>query len=292
MKIDIIVPTYNRPDDIKKFVTEIQKQTFTDFKVYIIDDCGDIEVDHLIPKGDDRFIFERLAKNGGQTVARNIAISKGNGEIIVSLDDDAWFLNESALEIVADKFQSNSSLGCLMFDINEPNSDFISNRLGLKDNTELSNHITCGCAYSRKAFGNDIRFNEVLHSGAEETDISLKLIRKGYKIYFTDKVKVFHNYLPGNRTKQWYLNLRYNITRNDMLIVLLFFPTVKIIPYLFGKYFSHIKFSITNKKHPFSATIYTLFSFFGFLSRLKYSLVNRRALTIEQFEYWKNNRYW
>ncbi len=31
--IDIIVPTYNRPDDIIKFVVEIQKQTYSDYHV-------------------------------------------------------------------------------------------------------------------------------------------------------------------------------------------------------------------------------------------------------------------
>lgn len=48
--IDIIVPTYNRPNEIKKFVKEISKQNLLNFKVYIIDDYGEEDVEVSIPK--------------------------------------------------------------------------------------------------------------------------------------------------------------------------------------------------------------------------------------------------
>ena len=120
MSIDIIVPTYNRPNDIKKFISEITKQTYSDYKVYIIDDCSDKDISHLIPDN-KHFYYERLSKNIGQTGARNIAIKKGNGDIIISLDDDAWFLDNSAFENIEKLFSNNNNTGCFLFNIEEPN---------------------------------------------------------------------------------------------------------------------------------------------------------------------------
>ena len=148
--IDIIVPTYNRPQDIEKFVFEIQKQSFKDFHVYIVDDCGQTPIEHLIPKDSGHFTYMRLPENKGQAYARNIAIERGNGDIIVSLDDDAWFEHEDVLSLIPAYFQNYPQLGCLMFDVRTPQDDYISKGHNISDGQLIGSHITCGCTYSRR----------------------------------------------------------------------------------------------------------------------------------------------
>ena len=70
--IDIIVPTYNRPKDIEKFIVEIKKQDFNEYHVIIVDDCGDLPIEHLIPKNDANFTYIRLEKNQGQAAANHM----------------------------------------------------------------------------------------------------------------------------------------------------------------------------------------------------------------------------
>jgi glycosyltransferase involved in cell wall biosynthesis len=290
--IDIIVPTYNRPEDIKKFVIEIQKQTYKNYHVIIIDDCSKEEIEHLIPKNNPCFTYIKLPKNKGQAFARNVGIEKGNGDIIVSLDDDAWFENEDGLGLVLEYFAKYKKLGCLMFDFRTPGDDYLSTTYSIKNDGDLTgSHVTCGCAYSRKALKDINGFGGYLHSGAEETDITLKLISKGYELRFSKKIKVFHNYIPSIRNNKWYRKLRFNSTRNDLMIVMMRYPLKYIIPYLFGKFFSHILF-ICKDKRDFAITIlYTISAFPAALLKLPIVLKNRSAVSVEDFRTWLKLRW-
>lgn len=290
--IDIIVPTYNRPDDIKKFVEEISKQSLRDFHVIIVDDCSTEIIKHLIPNNDSRYSYIRLKENRGQAFARNVAIEAGTGDIIVSLDDDAWFENANALEKLKDLFQDFPEMGCLMFNVRTPNDDYLSAIHNICSSNQLiGSHITCGCAYTRKALLDIGCFSGFLHSGAEETDISLRLIEKKYEIRFSTEIRVFHNYLPKIRTKSWYRQLRYNTTRNDLLIVIMRYPFTKIIPYFFGKYFSHIKYSLTNKRDRFIVGICTILAMPGALLKMHIALKLRKPININAFNDWIKIRW-
>ena len=290
--IDIIVPTYNRPNDIEKFVLEIQKQNFKDYHVFIIDDCGPEQIEHLIPKNDSRFSYFRLPENKGQAFARNIAIEKGVGEIIVSMDDDAWFENENAFSHLNDYFKKYSNLGCLMFDVRTPQEDYLSKIHAIStDGQIIGSHITCGCAYSRKALMEIEGFGGYLHSGAEETDVTLKLIEKGYDLRFALLIPVFHNYIPGIRSKRWYRMLRFNTTRNDLLIVVMRYPLVYVLPYFFGKYFSHVLFSVKFNRDRIAAAFYTLLSLPAAIIKLPQAIMHRKALSVHDFNRWIKIRW-
>ena len=110
ISIDIIVPTYNRLADIHKFVDEILAQTYPAFTVYIVDDCGDCDLNWLVHY-DVKIHYIRLQKNQGQSSARNVAIKMGKGDIVVSLDDDAWFLDDKeALTKLAERFMKSDKI--------------------------------------------------------------------------------------------------------------------------------------------------------------------------------------
>src|SRR5690606_14447250 len=117
---DIIVPTFNRDTEIRKFVEEIRKQKNGQYEVIILDDHGDISPERHVPKDDSRFKFIRLTKNVGQSKARNIGIKEGLSDIVVSLDDDAWFIDDDALSRLEKYFQRYPDLGCVMFDVLTP----------------------------------------------------------------------------------------------------------------------------------------------------------------------------
>lgn len=290
LSIDIIVPTYNRLDDIRVFVEEILKQTHPNFNVYIVDDFGACDLSWL--KGyNEKIHYTRLSENQGQASARNVAIKKGKGDVIVSLDDDAWFYEDKdALKKVSEYFQNSSNIGCLMFDILEPEKKWLSEIRNLKEGEEIGSHITCGCAYPRTALEEIKGFNEFFHSGAEESDISLKLIFAGYQLIFGKKIRVFHNYNGSERSRKWYNKVRYNTTRNDLLIVLMYFPFLPGIKYFFGKYLSHLKFSLLNRRikrfDQLTAFFYTFIVIFVIPFYIKRIVINRKGLSKKDFRKW------
>jgi len=290
--IDIIVPTYNRPKDIEKFVHEIQKQTYEDFHVIIVDDCSVETIENLIPPNHTKFTYVKLQENKGQAYARNVALEIGKGGIIVSLDDDAWFENADALSLIKEYFDLYQKLGCLMFDVRTPQDAFLSEIHSInEDAKKIGSHITCGCAYTRDALNSIGGFGGYLHSGAEETDVTLRLIAKGFELRFAKQIKVFHNYLPGIRSKKWYRKLRFNTTRNDLMIVMMRYPTIYIIPYLFGKYFSHVFYSYKNNRDSFIVGFYTLIALPAAILKMPIIFRNRLALNVTEFKNWIKIRW-
>tara|TARA_R110000796_G_scaffold28509_4_gene77924 strand:- start:31 stop:900 length:870 start_codon:yes stop_codon:yes gene_type:complete len=289
MKIDIIVPTYNRPNDVVKFVEELRKQTYLDYKVYIIDDCSTSDLKSLIPENDLHYYYERLENNSGQAYARNYAASLGNGDIIIFLDDDAFFVDSNGIELVAKTFEENEDIGFTMFNIKEPNRKWLNERKALNDFQEIGNFIACGCAFRRKAFDNCGGFKKEFHSYAEETDISMQLIKKSEKLVFVSNIKVFHNYNPGERNKIWIKRFKYNSVRNDLAIVLTRYPKIFVIPNYVGKVISHVLYTITSEKYIF-LNIKCIFkgavASFALAQKLK-----RDPLTIKQYKYWKSIRF-
>jgi len=282
--IDIIVPTYNRPQDLKNFICEIQKQTYPNLNIWIIDDHGHDSIKELIPE-DKKYIYVRLPENKGQAYARNIPLASSRSEIIISMDDDAWFENDNdALYKIADYFNAYPDMGCLMFNIATPLTGYNKN---LTKGEERALHVTCGCAYRRTALDLIGGFSGFLHSQAEETDISLKIIAANFKIRFAPEIEVFHNFNPHTRSQKWYRYVRHNTARNDLLIVVMRYP-LKLVPvYLIGKYINHIRFDLKNKKN--WVACYLMFSIIiGFLFKLPQAVKLRKPISIEKFNYWRN----
>lgn len=291
VSIDIIVPTYNRPKDIGKFIEEIQKQNIENFKVFIIDDHGDEDISHLIPKNSSKFHYYRLEKNSGQAYARNYALKIGKSPIVIFMDDDAWFLQKDALERIIHYFSTKIDLGCLMFNILEPNRDWLSNRNNIEDGAELAEFIACGVAFKRDAIELIGGFSSFLHSYGEETEISMRLIDANYKLYFGKKIEVFHNYIPDTRNRIWKNRFIHNTVRNDLLIIFIRYPIIFILPYLVFKPLSHVKYYLTKKQFNVNNLIQILKGVFSFILLIPYACKHRQSVSIQSFNYWRKNRF-
>ena len=89
--IDIIMPVYNTPiDDLKRCLSSIERQTFKDYKVYIIDDGSFDEVRNFLDeyaKDKENCIVKHVV-NGGVSRARNIGIDSSSAEYLTFVDSD------------------------------------------------------------------------------------------------------------------------------------------------------------------------------------------------------------
>lgn len=89
--IDIIMPVYNTPiDDLKRCLSSIERQTFKDYKVYIIDDGSLDDVRSFLDeyaKDKENCIVKHVV-NGGVSRARNIGIDSSSAEYLTFVDSD------------------------------------------------------------------------------------------------------------------------------------------------------------------------------------------------------------
>jgi len=285
--VDIIVPTYNRKHDLKKFIAEIEKQSYSNYIVHIVDDFGSEDLTKIIPSK-PQFNFTRLPENRGQAYARNYAAAKSTGDFIVFMDDDAWFTSGYDLQTVVDIMSGDSGIGCLMFDLLEPNRALLSERKKLKEGQILGDFIACACAFRKAAFLATDGFNPIFHSYGEETEIGIQLLQANYKIQFTQKVRVFHNYNPGARSLSWKKRFIKNSVKNDLLVINLRFPPLVRPIYSFAKILSHIIHNIKVKNNP----IYVLpgiNNFFKDLQTIKNGS-KPTPMNLRQFNYWRKVR--
>ena len=92
-KFSIIVPIYNVEKYIEKCLVSIQKQTFTDFEVICVDDCGkdnSISIVNTFINNDSRFKLIKHVTNKGLSATRNTGIKNSTGEYLVFVDSDDW----------------------------------------------------------------------------------------------------------------------------------------------------------------------------------------------------------
>lgn len=90
MKFSIIVPVYNRPDEVDELLESLGSQTLKDFEVVIVEDGSQVPCKDVCDKYanilDLRYYFK---ENSGPGQSRNYGVERAKGEYVIILDSDA-----------------------------------------------------------------------------------------------------------------------------------------------------------------------------------------------------------
>lgn len=94
-KVSIIIPVYNRTQDVKRLLHQLAQQSTTQFEVIVIDDCSHDPVEPALAREAYPFAWKciRHEKNCGVGKARNTGISEATGEVLLFIDSDAEILS-------------------------------------------------------------------------------------------------------------------------------------------------------------------------------------------------------
>lgn len=88
-KYSIIVPVYNRPDEVDELLDSLQSQTYKDFEVVIVEDGSTVDCKWVVAKYESDLDIHYLVKeNGGQGFARNYGYERAKGEYLIVFDSD------------------------------------------------------------------------------------------------------------------------------------------------------------------------------------------------------------
>lgn len=99
----VIIPTYNRPAELKRAVHSVLSQTCSDFEIVIVNNGKRVEIDL-----NDKRIKLLSENRKGANFARNTGIENAHGQFICFLDDDDIYL-ENHLKTLFNLIQAN---GC------------------------------------------------------------------------------------------------------------------------------------------------------------------------------------
>lgn len=114
----IVIPTYNRAEQLKFCLESLVKQTFTSFEVLVCDDGSTDNTDEIIKQFTDKLNLTYLwePNSGGPAKPRNNGIERSNGDWICLLDSDDWWF-ENKLELVYEYSKKNPQIDVISHDL-------------------------------------------------------------------------------------------------------------------------------------------------------------------------------
>ena len=112
MRFSIIIPAHNSAEFIRKGLDSIKSQTFKDYELIVICDSCDDNTQQIAEEYGA--ITERVGF-GRDGLTRNRGLERAQGEYIMFMDDDDWWLHEYVLEQIDQKLKENPNLDVLCF---------------------------------------------------------------------------------------------------------------------------------------------------------------------------------
>ncbi|MBR5003324.1 MAG: glycosyltransferase [Bacteroidaceae bacterium] len=85
----LIVPVFNRPDEVNELLESLTKQHCKDFEVIIVEDGSQVPCDAVVKSYSDRLDIHYYNKpNSGPGQSRNYGAERATGEYLIVLDSD------------------------------------------------------------------------------------------------------------------------------------------------------------------------------------------------------------
>ena len=89
MRFSIIIPVYNRPQEVDELLESLCRQTVKDFEVIVVEDGSTEKCDDVCERYRDRLTLNYLFKpNTGPGPSRNYGADHASGEYLIILDSD------------------------------------------------------------------------------------------------------------------------------------------------------------------------------------------------------------
>jgi len=89
IKFSIIIPVYNRPDEVKELLESITAQTYANFEVIVVDDGSTLPCKEIVQGYKDKISVLYYQKaNSGPGPTRNFAAHQASGDYLIILDSD------------------------------------------------------------------------------------------------------------------------------------------------------------------------------------------------------------
>jgi len=232
--ISIVVLTYQRRDSVLALLAQLATVQDDALDVIVVDNGSDDGTADAVAAKHPGVALVSLPINRG-VGARNEGLSRANGDIIVTLDDDMLGLNESDLKRLREIFASRPRLGALNFKITWPHNDVVRDwvhhrPLADADSAFDTYEITEGAVAYRTATLRDTGpYREDFFISHEGIELAYRLLGNGWDVAYDGSVAIEHHHAAGGRAN-W--RRYYYDTRNLFWVAVLHQPARYALGYL------------------------------------------------------------
>lgn len=205
IKFSLILATVGRVEELDKFLQHLDRQTYRNFELIIVDQNSNDVLDPLIRQYQDRFPLLHLRSERGLSRARNLGLQHVSGDIVSFPDDDCWYAPDT-LEWIARRFSQGERLDGIAgrgVDQERPGDYLFFSRRS--EWVDKKNVFRCSTSISIFLRTNVLQtvgaFDESLGAGsghgkhaAEESDYLIRAIGSGFRIYYCADLCILHPY--------------------------------------------------------------------------------------------------
>ncbi|GAI65631.1 unnamed protein product, partial [marine sediment metagenome] len=197
--VSIIIPAYNEGKVIEKTIRSVLELSYSQKEIFVVDDGSKddtLKIAKLMETNNPIRVISKK-KNGGKWGALNKGIESSKSDIIVCIDADT-VLDKNAIQPLVSHF-IDSKVGAVAGNIKVGNRDNILTKLQALEYISKLNIQRRSEAFFRKvtvvpgplgAFRKSIIKEVGFYTGdtfAEDADLTLKILRAGYKIKYEPK---------------------------------------------------------------------------------------------------------
>ena len=199
----VIIPVYNRPDEVRELLESLSKQSLKDFEVLLIEDGSVNRCDTVAQEFDkDLNICYFYKENSGRSLTRNYGMERASGEYLIFFDSDC-IIPERYFEIVKARLEedyvdcfggpdaAHTSFSNLQKAISYSMTSFFTTGgiRGGKKGMEKFTPRTFNMGFSKEVYKRVGGFKDMF---GEDIDLSLRIQKAGFHTVLIRDAFVYH----------------------------------------------------------------------------------------------------
>lgn len=203
MKLSIIVPVYNRPDEVKELLESLNGQSDPDFEILIVEDGSTVSCQQVCKQFNNQLNLHYYVKpNSGRSDSRNYGMERATGDYFIIFDSDC-ILPPEYIETVksylktdyVDCYGGPDAAGSSFSDMQKAISYSMTSRLttgGIRGGTKKTDKFSprsFNMGISKEVYQKVGGFKNMI---GEDIDLSIRIKEAGFKTKLYPKAFVYH----------------------------------------------------------------------------------------------------
>jgi len=203
MKFSLVLATIDRSAELEEFIQSLAKQAYHNYEVILVDQNDDDRLVPIVEKYQSILPILHLRSRKGLSRARNVGLKHVTGDVVAFPDDDCIYPPD-LLSKVNTFFETHpdsdgvtgkavSTNGKMSSGRWDSNAGYITKwnvwRRGISFSIFLRSYVIKSIGYFDEELGVG---SGTLWGSGEETDLLLRAIESGYRIYYEPEITVIH----------------------------------------------------------------------------------------------------
>lgn len=204
LKLSLIIPLYNRPDEIRELLDSLCLQSDSDFEVVVVEDGSELKSDEIVSSFENRLSIQYFFKpNSGPGQSRNYGAERAKGNYFIFLDSDCIippdyikavksFLADNPVDAFGGPDRADESFSNIQKAINYSMTALFTTGgiRGSKHSVEKFHPRSFNMGYSKQVFETTKGFAKMRFG--EDIDMSIRMMKAGFKTALIPEAYVYH----------------------------------------------------------------------------------------------------